>query len=261
MMNVDELRAAFKGLRVKFDQPPESYTWDRHRYELARHVENDDPVHFLRWSTVEATMFVGSAKYIEIEIELLKKSSDAQRWQNAIEEPWFGDATPFPPYPRSSGNLIHQAYHLKQWESITGIRIDTLDSIFEFGGGYGAMALIARRLGFKGDYLIMDLPEVSLLQRYYLSNIGMNDIRLTTEIPKEKVDLFIGCFSLSEVSKNTRISLLNSMPSKSYLITYQDRFQNIDNHDFFSEYMNWRQDLAWQRWHIEHLPGRYYLIG
>ena len=37
------------------------------------------------------------------------------------------------------------------------------------------MAVICRQLGFKGDYTIIDLPEFSLLQEYYLSNTGYAD--------------------------------------------------------------------------------------
>src|SRR3972149_8272734 len=87
-MSVSELREAFKVLGHKFDGPPPDYTWDRHAYELAGHVQRDDPEKFLRWSTITATLFVGTAPFVGRELNLLRGASDAKRSQEAIEEGW-----------------------------------------------------------------------------------------------------------------------------------------------------------------------------
>lgn len=259
IMEVEELRAAFSELPFVDEQPPD-WSWERHRWEIVRHAKNDDPERFLRWSTIQATMFPGETKWLLRELDELRMSGEWPRWAEAIREPFFGDPLPMPSCWWTSGNLIHQAYHLFMWEIAAGRKIHDLGNIYEFGGGYGAMAFVASRSGFVGDYFIQDVAEVSLLQEYYLSNVGVNAV-LTTETPDVEADLVIGCYSFSEVPIKLRESVLAKVTGKSYLFAYQDVFYNVDNLGWFREFANKRNDLAWTEIHVEHLPGRYYLIG
>ena len=120
--------------------------------------------------------------------------------------------------------------------------------------------MIAARAGFSGDYFIQDVPEVSLLQEYYLSNVGVNAI-LTTKIINIEADLVIGCYSFSEVPIDLRESVLARAEGRSYLFAYQDVFYEVDNHKWFKEFAHGRPHLDWHEIEVEHLPGRYYLIG
>jgi len=258
-MDADELRAAFSELPFVDEQPPD-YTWERHRWEIIRHAKNDDPERFLRWSTIEATMFPGETRWIRRELDVLRRSDDWTRWMEAIREPFFGSPQPMPSAGWTSGNLIHQAYHLAEWEFFTGRSICDLSNIYEFGGGYGAMAMVAARAGFGGDYFIQDVPEVSLLQEYYLSNVGINAV-LTTETLDIEADLVIGCYSFSEIPIDLRESVLAKVKGKSYLFAYQDVFYEVDNYGWFREFADGRPWLDWHKIQVEHLPGRYYLIG
>jgi hypothetical protein len=47
------------------------------------------------------------------------------------------------------------------------------DCIVEFGGGFGSMCRLIGALGFRGRYVIFDLPPVLALQRYYLGLHGI----------------------------------------------------------------------------------------
>ena len=47
------------------------------------------------------------------------------------------------------------------------------DVIVEFGGGYGSMCRLVRKLGFKGRYVIFDLRPILALQKYYLGLHGV----------------------------------------------------------------------------------------
>src|SRR4029077_4227477 len=100
-----------------------------------------------------------------------------RRWRPALRE----DSTGLPQRCRydirSSGNLIHHAYTLFKFEQSVGKTIDQFSSIFEFGGGYGGFCRLAHRLGFRGTYLIFDLPEFSALQKFFLESlrIPVND--------------------------------------------------------------------------------------
>ena len=117
---------------------------------------------FLNWSAIQATMFVGHAPYIPAEWEYVIRE-DPRRWMNAISHE-YGLAP--------NTNLMHQCYHLANWERFANRRVDSLRTIYEIGGGYGALCLICRRLGFEGEYIISDYPELRLIQEFYLESNG-----------------------------------------------------------------------------------------
>jgi len=187
-------------------------------------------------------------------------------------------------YPKSSGNLIHHAYHMAMFEERTGTRINNRDIIFEFGGGYGSLCRLIHQLGFKGTYIIYDLPEFSALQRYYLESLGVS---VHTFGRNQKVDsgvmllsdfdelsflfanhlgpnsMFIATWSFSETPVSFRLSFQPLFSSfTTYLIAYQHRFGEIDNTAFFS---NWKASfgsrITWHEWEMRHIPGNSYLVG
>ena len=51
-------------------------------------------------------------------------------------------------------------------EKSTGIQLESVEVVLDFGGGSSSQAQAMRRLGFQGTYFIFDLPPVSLLQRF-----------------------------------------------------------------------------------------------
>ena len=69
--------------------------------------------------------------------------------------------------------MIFQAYHLCRFEEATGRPLASMPVIVEFGGGYGRLCQLAHDLGFRGTYVIFDLPEVAVLQRFYLRQVGI----------------------------------------------------------------------------------------
>lgn len=177
--------------------------------------------------------------------------------------PHFGPNDPLHDYPELSMNLVHQTYHIHQWEQATGRRINTLDTIVEFGGGYGAMCLLCHRLGFEGKYIIYDLPEFSLLQEYYLSQFGL--LANVTWNPKKKpkpVDLFMALYSLSEVKPELREEKL--VRADSYLFLYSGKWEAWDNVEYFQEELPLLGYVGnWKHTELEQLPDpqNFYSIG
>lgn len=217
-MTSEELRTAFAEL-PPIAKPADIGDWDWHRYTLRKNIEKDNIERFLNWSTIQATMFVGDAPYIKGEYGTIK---DNGRLMSALEEDNFGSPLRLPWLLQTSGNMVHQAYRVSRWELLTGKRIDQLKCIVEFGGGYGAMARLISRLGFVGQYIIYDLPEFSLLQQYYLSNVGVEfEPRVVTELefaaPPPEADLFIALNSIDESPEALQKKFF-SYSYKSYLI-------------------------------------------
>jgi hypothetical protein len=194
---INELRTTFRKIPA-FESKNEllpDMAWLRNINVLQKNVLNRDPRRFLRWNVISGTMFTGNASYIAIELKYLKDCSDwNMRWAKAIEESAVCDPELYPSYPPSSGNLIHHAYHGAQFEERTGIRVDNLNYIFDFGGGYESMCRLFFNLGFKGIYVIFDLPPFSVPQRYFLMNLGLPVLSLNN-FNEQKAGIFLltGC--------------------------------------------------------------------
>jgi len=131
-------------------------TWHSNRLALQCHLEHDSLDDFLAWSTIRATMYVGNVGYVTKEFEELEPELTIATRLSGFGSDTFGDNDP---------NLIHQAYHLKQWLDRTKQNLSEMTNIIEFGAGYGAMALILHRLDYRGYYYIIDLPELIQIQK------------------------------------------------------------------------------------------------
>lgn len=216
--------------------------WDYWRHDLwQRVVEGQDPYGFMGWPCIYHTMLQNHWP------DVVHFEASDMLFGN---EPWLptSPAMPHPFYPvdyysaytegRYSLNLIHQMYHLWKWQQVTGRKIADLDMIIEFGGGYGAMALVARRMGFRGSYFIQDLPEFELLQEFFLSNADPYSGTTffshgNTWIGDKPASLLIAGYSLSECDYSLRDKFLTENLADSYLLWYSDRFEDYDNVWYF----------------------------
>jgi hypothetical protein len=252
--------------------------WTQNRKRLRELVATDDPRRFLEWDVIKQTMFVGDSPFVRDELKCLRSSrSWRRRWWSALRE----DPTGLPQRCRydlrSSGNLIHHAYTLFMFEQTVGKTIDQFTSIFEVGGGYGSFCRLAHRLGFRGAYVIFDLPEFSALQEFFLQSlrIPVNDrqkcpgvhcvsdlAELESRLGVSAEWLLIGLWSLSETPLPLRQKLLgNGSQWGGYLISYQQQFGEADNVAFFSGYMRRQKNVDWKMSPILHLPGNHYAFG
>lgn len=224
---------------------------------LRAHMMNRDWARFRAWTIVEEVMGANSP-WIDAELLFLQGLKDWPRYEAAMQEDWRGGSPPWPKYPASSGNLIHQVTHLAMFEETTHKRIDEMSTIWEFGGGYGAMCRSARRLGFAGQYVIYDLPIVSLLQRYYLEGVDVKCVTNLRDVPKAG-DLFIAMWSISEVPIQLREEVKPIVAGyKAALMAYQYAFDGVENEPYFR---NWPGPGEAQHWRITHMPvGSFYHV-
>jgi hypothetical protein len=170
------------------------------------------------------------------------------RWQQ-LPEPWLDIIGTLPAGPLRF-NGLEQGYHLWQWEQRIGIQVRDLDTIQEFGAGYGQMAWLCRKLGFKGWYVVMDLPVFRLLQEWWLGTQGVTTS--SGRIPD--ADLFIGCYSVSEIPPRQRKKALGD--AAHYLLLYSSQFDKWDNRQWFEK---WEQGTGhkWQSWQVPDRPDWY----
>ena len=284
---VDALREEIRALpdiRENAESRAES-AWLTHRRELRRRILEDDPLRFLDWDVVTGSMFVGNRPYIDVEHHYLMSRPEWKSiWEGVIQEDPAGDPKPYKGYKRSSGNRIHQSYHLCRFEEETGLQVSRFPIIVEFGGGYGSMCRLAHKLRFKGLYVIYDLPEFVALQKFYLGLLGMPQIEAadastarqgilctsslamlgSVNAQETQNSLFIATWSLSETDLAFR-ELIISLPAiggaGAYLITYQRDFEGVDNPRFFDAWREKKTGIRWKHKEISHMPGNFYLFG
>lgn len=213
MMTVYELKNLAQNFLGSF---PDTF-WGNQQATLLDHLRSENPEHFMTWPEIFGTMFVADAPYIPLELIALQISTEWPQWKEAIQESDIGHGQRLPLFSYTSGNLVHQAYHLKRWQDTTRRQVSSLKTIVEVGGGYGAMCVIARRMGFTGRYIIIDLPISSLLQRYYLSQLGY-EAEWSSSGNGLMCDLLIGLWSLSEMNEEDRSNTLTGLKTSGYLV-------------------------------------------
>lgn len=124
----------------------------------------------------------------------------------------------------TSESRVHHLTHLTYASRQLSFDLGTLNSFIEFGGGYGGMTELLRRINTNCTVVVIDLPVMLLLQAIYLSKCGLsNDLHfvqnrksgiktgavnlvplsLAPEVVPPSLGLFIATWSLSEANKNT----------------------------------------------------------
>ena len=250
-------------------------TWKEINIELEKEFLPDFPISFLRNKNINETMFV-DANWISDEIAFLESRITKKMLKEILKEDYLGD--PILHYPKylTSHNSIHQLYHLLRFSEKSDIF--KIKNIVEWGGGYGCMAKIFRRLSSdEMTYTIVDTPLFSCIQWLYLTiTLGEECINIITS-PKQKInmnkinllplcflekhtiqtDLFIALWSLSESSKYSQdyVASCNFFNSKYFLIAYQDNSLEFPDADRIKESV---VEHGVTIEDIEFLPGNYY---
>lgn len=218
--------------------------WEFWRWQLWQLAQTDDPHNFHKWPPVYHTMLQDHWP------DAIAKEFEHIRVHNSgVATVFYGERN-FSEYL----NLIHQAYHILRWQEATGQRIADMRSVYEFGGGYGAMALVCNRLGFRGQYYIYDLPEFALLQQWYLSECRVDNVTWEGIDAWRGVDLFIACYSLSETDYAERDRIFSTKEASSYLFLYSNKFEQYDNIEYFQGLDDKLDVDRWAHAKIEHLP-------
>jgi hypothetical protein len=126
----------------------------------------------------------------------------------------------------TSESKVNHLTHLLYYKEKTGTDLSRLSTIIEFGGGYGGMTSLLRKINKDSTIIVIDAPAMIVLQIQYLSDIvGKSDYNIikkgSYEIVKGKVnfvpisllealpvdlttDLFIATWSLSEATAFTQ---------------------------------------------------------
>lgn len=246
-----------------------SNQWLSNIIKFKNYILTQDPKNLLQWDIIRKTMFIGNAIFVIPEFIYLRRNNWS-KWKKAIVEKKYFYTEPYLMYPKSSGNLIHCAYHLAKFENTNGKNVKNFDFIFEYGGGYGGLCLLIHNLGFKGKYIIYDFPILCALQSFFLK---MNRVKkgvfcldeinqVKKMVPKKGKRLFIATWSLSESPLHIRKKIYPIIKEfDAFLIGYQGQFGGVDNYKYFNDFKKKLAKYHWWSQKIIQLDGNYYLFG
>lgn len=133
---------------------------------------------------------------------------------------------------QTSETLINHLTHLTFFSENRKVDLSKLNCVVEFGGGYGSMARLLKRLNPNITHIIIDLPLFCFIQESYIKNssiggsanlllsekdkidkgnvniIPIGNTTCLDQIAAENPDLFIATWSLSEANKFTQDFIL-----------------------------------------------------
>lgn len=243
---------------------------------LMRIAGTGDPRYFMRWPPIAATMVTRTTRTAAGRYWRLRRAPQwRQVWAPAVLHPQHGHVPPFLPDPRTNAATVGHANHLRHYQAMTGSSLLAQDCIVEFGGGYGSMCRLARRLGFAGRYVIFDIPPILALQRYYLGLHGI-DAEYAAEAPTvlchsladaarfmQPQAVLMSTWALSEMPLSLRADIepfLDDDRAVAALFAWQHHFEQVDNAAWFDG-MQQRHAAHWH-WQVTAIdPANAYLVG
>jgi hypothetical protein len=252
--------------------------WLDFRRQFRRLFAKRDPRAFLKWELTRRSLY--NAGPLPQELQVVTALPDwTSRWRPAVAESVIGRPDGCPALLETSWNLIHHAFALSHFERTARKQVDQFRLIIEFGGGYGSMARLVWQLGFRGHYVIYDLPEMSAVQRYYLKSIGLptstaktahdgpmvswagsqDDLEQITD--RRVADLFLATWSLSETPIGFREWFLPLVRANHCFFGYEDRYRGVDNERFFAEWREGQRVFQWSHWRSPSERNVSYLVG
>lgn len=226
-------------------------TWKSYNDDLEATFNPYPPYDFLRLNSVRDTMFVYSpGEWLEKQIHFLEQNIPYKTLKKVLYEDPFGK-----PYLVSykyvtSHNSIHLLYHLCKFMKATKSDLNKVDTVIEWGGGYGnIIKLMDRFSGKKLTYIIIDTPLFSCLQWLYLSVVTDKErVNIITskeqKVEEKKInllpvsfledftlncDLFISTWALSESSDYSQDYVYGKdfFKAKNLLIGFQRSTEKI----------------------------------
>lgn len=224
--------------------------WEKYNHILEKQFLPFPAFSFLRNPIIMFTMFATrGGSVMNNQINYLKKRVNIKKLRSLLQEDYVGKPLIMDKEFLTSHNTIDNLYHLIKYREITGYRLKKAKCIIEWGGGYGNMAKIVRKINSSCTYILIDTPLQCCLQWLYLSSIlGREKINLITdkravirearinifplsflETHNFRADFFISTWALSESSHFAQNYVFEQeyFQAKHILLAYQKSNKNL----------------------------------
>lgn len=219
-MNADEFRQAMTALPEPPNDPWPKWNFWRHSLWIDGQTKSLEQ--FTTWAVVNHCFL---SYWLPLDLAWEQVKDDLPRYGPAMES-----VPNVRTYNGYDFNMIKMVGWLAFWEKCTGRRIEDVERIMEIGGGFGAMRLALDRLGFHGEHGILDFPEMALLQRWFLSQYGIE----RQEWHSCSCDILIAMCSLSEIPLADRDRIVEQVIPDTCLFEYSPKYDQDDNLTYFN---------------------------
>ncbi len=224
--------------------------WKKFNAQLEQSLLPAPPFSFLKDPVIIFSMFMTAGGHcLEEETRLLESWFSKERLKEILVEDYAGEPLLFNAEYLTSHNSIHHLHHLARWSMVTGLSLERNKTVVEWGGGYGNLAKIYRRLAPGTTYVIIDTPIFTCLQWLYLRTVlGEKEVHLIgasgpairkgrvnlislgqLDRLKLKADLFISTWALSESATFAMnwVKRHKWFGAQSLLLAYQNSGRNL----------------------------------
>ena len=176
--------SCFGGINT-LERGSDGYSWDSWSGKIRGAFQNGVELGFLSHPLIAYTMMLagrgGGVHAARIRISACREILDDETVKKLLLEDYVGLPIISDAKYMTSANRAHHSSHLAYHYKLTGKQLWNAESLVEWGGGYGSMARIIRRLNPRITYIIVDLPELLSLQYVYLGSLeGEENINIIT---------------------------------------------------------------------------------
>jgi len=195
------------------------YDWGSWSGKIRNTFKTNVPINFLANPLIAYTMVFQRNKGVketQDRLNYIKKIFNPEIMQNILREDYIGGPVISNSFFKTSANRAHHTLHLASYFESTKKYFWESSSIIEFGGGYGNMARLIRKMNPNMTYIIVDLPELLALQYVYLGSLESEE---NLNIFSSKSDsIKIGKINL--ISSNLIYSNEISIHAESFISTW-----------------------------------------
>lgn len=231
--------------------------WAEHLDRIENLVRSQDRT-ILSDKLVRYAIYLSLAgEWSETQLPFLEKSLSPSLLSDYLIESSALDHTIIHPIYKTSESRVNHLTHLMYFQEKVNTKISDMKYIVEFGGGYGGMTVLLRKLAPNATIVVIDVPAMITLQEYYVSQIVghgvVNVVESVSHTIKEghinyvpisfseqlsrhfDADLFVATWSLSEANDRT-VDLIES-------VQFFGARHILYGYRYFSEF-NHRQPLS-----------------
>ena len=240
-----------------------SYDWFKRCQNLVSLATQRPLEDFLIWTEdLERSEF--NESFSQMYDDLLAHP-ESERWARLVLEVDNLKHHPLARDKRTSPSIVQQAFHLACFEAHTKHSLwSGMDTVVEVGGGFGNFARMLYDDGFRGRYVILDLPQIVAFQRAYLAMVGIDDDYVSFGIPEVLGNVaFVACWSLSETPlayRQTLFPWLHAETERYLIVTQTGEYHGVNNMMYFDQFMS-DAKAEWTIRNVPYAPEDRYLFG